>query len=321
MDGLKELYTFKTDDEFHRLSFPLNLREIKALEEDIVKKGNTPQIRIWNSYIVMDFEKYEICRKHNIPFSVSRIPLKERIEVIALICQLHIKERNMTETMWRYLVGKRYDCERLLVKHTPDNFYQRKRGRPSLGSHAVTFQYDGSNLATRQRLGEEYHISEATVFKYGFFAQRIDELYKYVPLLASYIQMGKIRISQEQIAELIKMTPQKLKELSGMLIESNGRCKSYTKVREILDEYIPLNTASKTENEPQLFIKTTPNYDPDLEISSLALTIPSWISTINRTQKSVHNQNTSSEKRNVLIAQLLNLQTAISDLINIVKEI
>ena len=38
MDGSNELYTFKNDDEFHRLLFPLNPYEIKALEEDIVKK-------------------------------------------------------------------------------------------------------------------------------------------------------------------------------------------------------------------------------------------------------------------------------------------
>ena len=181
-------------------------------------------------------------------------------------------------------------------------------------------QYDRSKLGTRQRLGEEYHISEATVFKYGFFTQRVDELYKYAPELALHIQHGKIRISQEHLAELVKMTPLKLKEISSLMFEANGKCKSYTKVREILDEYVPLNTVAKMDGEPKLLIKNTPDYDPDLEISSLALTIPSWISTINRTQKAVHNQNTSTEKRNKLIAQLLNLQSAISDLLRIVKE-
>ena len=223
----------------------------------------------------------------------------------------------MTETMWKYLIGKRYDCERVLGKHTTaKGSSAKKRGRPPI----TEFQYDRSKLGTRQRLGEEYHISEATVFKYGFFTQRVDELYKYAPELALHIQHGKIRISQEHLAELVKMTPLKLKEISSLMFEANGKCKSYTKVREILDEYVPLNTVAKMDGEPKLLIKNTPDYDPDLEISSLALTIPSWISTINRTQKAVHNQNTSTEKRNKLIAQLLNLQSAISDLLRIVKE-
>ena len=223
----------------------------------------------------------------------------------------------MTETMWKYLIGKRYDCERLLGKHTTaKNTSAKKRGRPPL----TEYQYDGSKLGTRQRLGEEYHISEATVFKYGFFMQRVDELYKYAPELASHIQQGKIKISQEHLAELVKMTPLKLKEITNLIFETNGKCKSYTKVREILDEYVPLNTVAKMENEPKMLIKNVPDYDPDLEISSLALTIPSWINTINRTQKAVHNQDTSTEKRNKLIAQLLNLQSAISDLLRIVKE-
>ena len=317
MAEIKQLYTLQTDEDFSRLSFPLNTREIRQLEHQILENGCTTPIRVWNSYIVMDFEIYEICHKHKIPFSIVRLPLKERIEVIAYVCQMQIKERKMTEAMWRYLVGKRYDCERLLGKHTvAKGITSKKRGRPSLNN----FHYDSSKVGTRQRLGEEYHISETTVFKYGFFMQRIDELYKYVPELATHIQIGKIRMSQEHLAELVKMTPQKLKELSGLILGTDGKCKSYTMVREILDEYVPLNTVAKTDNEPQLQIKNTPDYDPDLEISSLALTIPSWIRVINRTQKAVHNQDTSTEKRNTLIGQLLNLQSAVNDLLSIVKE-
>lgn len=118
MADVKQLYTLQTDDEFTRLSFPLSKHDLKVLEDDILKNGCNTPIRVWNSYIVMDFETYEICHKHKIPFSIVKIPLKERIEVIAFICQMQIKERKMTESMWRYLVGKRYDCERVLGKHT-----------------------------------------------------------------------------------------------------------------------------------------------------------------------------------------------------------
>ena len=171
MAELKQLYTLQTDEDFLRLSFPLNSREVRQLEQRILENGCNTPIRVWNSYIVMDFETYEICHKHKIPFSIVRIPLKERIEVIAYICQMQIKERKMTEAMWRYLVGKRYDCERLLGKHTvAKGTSVKKRGRPSV----TAFQYDSSKVGTRQRLGEEYHISETTVFKYGFFMQRID---------------------------------------------------------------------------------------------------------------------------------------------------
>ena len=317
MGDVKQLYKLQTDEEFLRLSFPLGSKDYKELEENIKKNGCNTPIRVWNSYVIMDFEKYEICHKNKIPFAIVKIPLKERIEVIALVCQLQIQERKMTEPMWRYLVGKRYECERVLGKHTiAKGSHTRKRGRPPTN----TYQYDGSKLATRQRLGEEYHISEATVFKYGFFMQRIDELFKYAPELATYILLGKIKMSQEHLAELIKMTPKKLKEITGLIVDTDGKCKSYTKVREILDEYIPFNTSAKMDYEPQLYIKNTPDYDPDLEISSLALTIPSWISTINRTQKAVHKQDTSTEKRNTLIGQLLNLQSAVDDLLSIVKE-
>ena len=71
MAELKQLYTLQTDEDFLRLSFPLNSREIRQLEQRILENGCTAPIRVWNSYIVMDFEVYEICHKHKIPFSIT----------------------------------------------------------------------------------------------------------------------------------------------------------------------------------------------------------------------------------------------------------
>ena len=56
MAEIKQLYTLQTDEDFSRLSFPLNSREIRQLEQRILEYGCTTPIRVWNSYIVMDFE-------------------------------------------------------------------------------------------------------------------------------------------------------------------------------------------------------------------------------------------------------------------------
>lgn len=50
----------------------------------------------------------------------------------------------------------------------------------------------------------------------------------------------------------------------------------------INDEYARHKAKKKSSKEP--IIKQMPAYDPDAEISSLTLTIPTWISSMNRTK-------------------------------------
>ena len=67
-------------------------------------------------------------------------------------------------------------------------------------------------------------------------------------------------------------------------------------------------------------IKEIPEYDPDAELSSLTLTIPSWISSIERTKSTSELSKTSDLARSKLSKQLVLLKNAAMQMQEVLKE-
>ena len=67
-------------------------------------------------------------------------------------------------------------------------------------------------------------------------------------------------------------------------------------------------------------IKNMPVFDPDAEVSSLAFTIPSWCSTIGRTQRCANLKCVSAVAKMRLIGQLETLKAQADVLLNSLKE-
>ncbi len=68
-------------------------------------------------------------------------------------------------------------------------------------------------------------------------------------------------------------------------------------------------------------IKDMPAFDPDAEINSLALTIPSWISSINRTRSVAKFSLLTLEGKNQLEQELHRLQQAAQIMLLALKEV
>ena len=67
-------------------------------------------------------------------------------------------------------------------------------------------------------------------------------------------------------------------------------------------------------------IKDMPQYDPDSEAASLTLTIPSWISSMNRISNAGDMSKFSKGAKNKLRNELDKLGDAISDMYDMLKE-
>ena len=68
-------------------------------------------------------------------------------------------------------------------------------------------------------------------------------------------------------------------------------------------------------------IKDMPVFDPDAEINSLALTIPSWISSIDRTQSAAQFPLLTIKGKKQLEHQLYQLQKAIQIMLHALEEV
>ena len=76
----------------------------------------------------------------------------------------------------------------------------------------------------------------------------------------------------------------------------------------------------KKEETATISIKDMPAYDPDAEIVSLSLTIPSWRSSIFRVRDVSNMRKTSGEARLILKNELIRLKSATDKLLYVLRE-
>ena len=91
----KKLYDLTVDPEFRDLIPPLNEKELKLLEESLVADGCESPLIVWNGVIIDGHNRYAICRKHDIPFSIQEKNFDTREEVMLWMLRNQLGRRNL----------------------------------------------------------------------------------------------------------------------------------------------------------------------------------------------------------------------------------
>ena len=91
----KKLYDLAVDPEFRDLIPPLNEEELKLLEESLVADGCESPLTVWNGVIIDGHNRYAICRKHDIPFSIQEKNFETREEVMLWMLRNQLGRRNL----------------------------------------------------------------------------------------------------------------------------------------------------------------------------------------------------------------------------------
>jgi len=248
----------------------------------MLSQGHSMPIRAWDNTILVDYEVFEICKAHDIPISISRIRLGSMEEATAWICKNQLLRKDIPEKMRQYLIGKRFLAEKALGAH------EAAKGRRSPNSEMTTSiiidnnPYDATAAKTCERLGVDYHICFATVRKYGIFAGIVDYIRVREPALAEKLLNESIKISHEHMVEIPQLSSTDFARMTRYFLKGGERRPTYNKFRASLESYKQKDIVAATSATGT--IKDMPAYDPDGEVCSLALTIPSWIGSINRTQ-------------------------------------
>lgn len=298
----------KIDEQFRALIYPIDKKTYDALEENIFDNGCQTPIKIWNNIIIDGHKRYEICQKWELPFSTKTYAFNSRTEVICWICKDQLMRTDLPEETRRYLIGKCFESEKevYLSNLETDNPNSKNRG----------FQYKIAGL-----LGQEFNLVAGTVYKYGNYARAIDNVCAKDSSIVQKILSGKLRISQDNIIELSRLPKEEVRALNHSLSENNTERIGYSEMRHELQwQRLPSAPLRKKKPEPIMPIKEIPEYDPDAEISSLTLTIPSWISSIERTRTTADFSATSQTARNKLLKQLDSLKSVIDTIKRVTEE-
>ena len=270
----KGFAVLEIDPEFKTLIRPLRKDEYLQLEVNLAVDGCREPIITWNNIIVDGHNRYEICNRLHIPYAIREMPFENREQAIVWICSNQLGRRNITEETRRYLIGKQYELEKVARKHPPNinGFNQYKRRNK--GERGDTFR------RTAQKFSAQYNVSTGSVQKYAIFSKALDVVGQADPELPGKVLSGTFKISHENLVALSKMPPEEIRRIGARPEDLQHLFTSYSDTRKEFADTDEEPVEPMQETLP--LIKITPMHDPDAEIAGLTLTVPSWVSSIER---------------------------------------
>ena len=272
---------------------------------NIVCNGCCEPIKVWGDYIIDGHNRYKICHEYKIEFQTEEIILKSREDAISWICANLLHNRDMTENYRHYLIGRKYLAEKTvgIMNITGTNQYtiEPMERKPHTGM-------------TSTKIANEFHIAHSTVRKYRQYAKAIDQLKAVFPDFGRKILFGEVKISQDNIILLAKKQMDEIRQIIANTAENGKVTTSDIEGRAYRIEKEVIPVAAKAT------VKDMPAFDPDAYVSSLTLTIPSWISSIKRTAANSDIKMLSVKARYDLVKVLNDLISISTTIKNILEE-
>ena len=316
----KGLIKLKTDTELLRLSSYETGSLTDLLEHELIDLNTKPTIYVWRGIIIDGHKRYNLCHKYNVPFNIRYLNFESKDDAIIWKCCLLITEKKYhTARFMHYYLGKYYVTEQ-----------GRKGISNTFGHNQFTpkeLLVKHTNLSTFRELseaiGKEAGFKSSSILKYAREYKYIEAIYELSPLMADIILSEQIQISYETLGSISKLTSFEMNKAERYVQSTNSIYIELDKLREYIEKSDkdfdrprkPRQSLPKTPAiKPQ--IKVTPKFDPDAEIASLYLTIPSWISSMSRARNNTDFSKISDTAANKLRSELNNMQSGIQLLIN-----
>ncbi len=147
--------------------------EFEGLEKSLIENGCRGPLIVWRAkrnmiykeneldetpvYILIDgHNRYKICNKNNISFSIDLIDFKDIDAVKDFMIDLQVNRRNVTREQASYLRGLRYNKEK-----------QKNWSKKKLPSE---------NKRTNEILAEQFKVSPRTIVRDGKYAESLNLL-------------------------------------------------------------------------------------------------------------------------------------------------
>ncbi|WP_295093887.1 hypothetical protein [Ruminococcus sp.] len=294
--------TIRCKNEYKRLCYPLSAKEYAELENELLNSDIPVTIHTWSGVILYEYEKYEICTRNNIPMVQIRNYLKNTEESLLWLCKHELQRSDIPPTMRRYLLGKCVLFEKMLGEHhaAVDNLTANRILKEP--------KYATKLVSAAEHIAAEYNARCNVILKYARYARGIDLIYDIDCDLALNIIWNKTKISMNAVLDLLKLSSDEVNDIIRLLSDIKQPVKH--------DE----SDISEQTSKQVLSIKDMPPYDPDAEISSLALTIPSWISSMERVSNVTDMSKVSDKARKKLADKLSSLCCQAYSLLDILKE-
>lgn len=209
------------DHELRQLIPALQREEKELLEKSLIKEGCRDSLIVWNNTIIDGHNRYEICKKHNIQFSIESMDFENISQAKQWMINNQLARRNLTDSQRKYFIGKRY-TEDKVVEEFKGNQYTKSGGTQ-----------DGNNQRTSEKIAEDYGISKNTVIRNEDYSKAIDEIRKEDTEIADKILTEEVKLNNKEVLELSREEPQQQKKVIELI--STGKAKRVDEAKRIID--------------------------------------------------------------------------------------
>ena len=312
------------DPEFKRLLPELSTGELNQLEANIIRDGCREPIVVWNNTILDGHHRYDICRKHRIPFKLEQLQFQYREEAMRWICLNQAGRRNIAPELLRYQIGKRYNVEKIMTAHNP-------RGRnqySEVASDIIMRPPEERRMGTAAAIARAYNISHFAVHTYKDIATAIDEIAEKDSRLSDKYLTGQMRIKKDDLVSISEMSKYQIRALTNSLMRQKKTiCRSQDVLEALSTRDLQKeNQTARERRQAQAMssmpsVKDMPTYNADSEVASLSLTIPSWNSSIDRVFNKTNMQDISEKTKTQLRVELLSLRDSIDLILLAIEEV
>lgn len=307
--GTKALYDLLIDNDFKRLHHVFVMKDTLTLTTDLMINGCLDPIIIWNGTIIDGHKRYEICKRENIVFEIENRDFKYKEQAISWICTTQLEKGDIKDELRKFLIGILYDNERKLnaikmrsSRRYPKSISSERQNLDSLQQEALI------------RISQSYGVSTSTVLKYVTYSRALLRIEEQEKRLFEKIISGRMRVSQKNVLAISKLPGNRIKDI---YVDSEIGFDKTLLLKDIDDSLVFTVTENKDPcaNTITASVKDMPEFDPDAEIISLTLTIPSWESSLQRVNKQTDKTQVSDEARGNLKLSLFGLMSTIEDLL------
>ena len=165
----KQVYELKIDPELRDLIPPLSEEEHRMLEDSIVRDGCDTPLIVWDGTIVDGHNRYEICRRHDIPFAYEERAFADKEAAMFWMLEHQLARRNLNS----------YQRSMLAVRFEPMLKSKAKlRLATSTGGHdprPVQNSEQAEKGKTMDKLAKMAGVSRDTIAKVKKIDEKADE--------------------------------------------------------------------------------------------------------------------------------------------------
>jgi len=182
------------DERFKRLLPEMDAHTRAGLEESLLIFGCQNPLFLWQNILIDGHNRFEIIKKHNLPFNVVSLEFDSREEVVVWIIDVQVHRRNLTSMQLSYYRGLHYNTEKIIITN--------ESGR---NQHT---EVDGHNdhqpprQSTAVRLSEVYNISPRTIRCDSELANALDAIGEHSVEAKRRILSGEIEVTRKQLREV-----------------------------------------------------------------------------------------------------------------------